>query len=101
MRNPKTEEREMIDHDAFMGELMAARHERAATLRRGDVLELLIEHVACSEHRMALPPHWSKDEVVVKLREVFTDDPFIARMLDAFELMLAQAPTGSDPRPNA
>ena len=87
--------REMIDHDAFMEELVSAQQERGGSLERADILELLIEHIASSDHRMALPAHWSKEAVITKLYDVFTDDALIARMIDTFELTLSMHPSAS------
>ena len=83
----------MIDHDVFMEELVTAQQARAEGLGRADILELLIEHIASSEHRMALPAHWSREAVVAKLSDVFTDDAIVARMLDTFELTLTTHPS--------
>ena len=91
----------MIDHDVFTKQLASAQHDSGGALTREDVLELLIEHIATSEHRMALPAYWSKDAVAAKLRDVFADDPLIATMLDAFERTLAENSDQQEPRQRA
>ena len=73
----------MIDHDIFRTQITAALAASPDhTLTRGEVFELLVEHIATSPHRMALPPEWSLDQVRAKLRIEFTGHPLIERMIE-------------------
>ena len=75
----------MIEHERFYREIARAQHDKGGRLERAELFELLIEHIAHSSHRMALPADWTTDEVAWKLRVVFTGDPLIEAILDDFE----------------
>ena len=72
----------MIDHHGLIRELFDEYGEGASALERDLLRVRLIEHLADSSHRMALPHSWSREQVIEHLDFVFAGDPFIEHVLD-------------------